>query len=81
MDESRRDLLKRAGYAALGAGCALPLLGAAGRVMEHGHGGGAATGPQLAMVIDVQKCLKTPGLMEACSTVPLDCNYSVLSTL
>ena len=67
MDESRRDFLKRAGYTALGAGCALPLLGAAGRVMEHGHGGGAATGPQLAMVIDVQKCLDTPGLTEDCS--------------
>ena len=67
MDESRRDFLKRAGYTALGAGCALPLLGAADRIMEHGHGSGAATGSQLAMVIDVQKCLDTPGLMEVCS--------------
>jgi molybdopterin-containing oxidoreductase family iron-sulfur binding subunit len=67
MHESRRDFLKRAGYTALGAGCALPLLGAAGRVMESGHGGGAATDSQLGMVIDLQKCLDTPGLMEACS--------------
>ncbi len=67
MDEPRRDFLKKAGYTALGAGCALPLLGAAGRVMEHGHGAGAPAGSQWAMVIDVQKCLDDPKLMEACS--------------
>ena len=67
MDESRRDFLKRAGYTALGAGCTLPVLGVAGGMMGSGHGGGATTGTQLAMVIDVQKCLDTPGLMDDCA--------------
>ena len=66
MDEPRREFLKRAGYTALGAGCALPVLGVAGGMMGTGHGSEESTGPQLAMVIDVQKCLDTPGLMEAC---------------
>jgi molybdopterin-containing oxidoreductase family iron-sulfur binding subunit len=55
MGDTRRDFLKKIGYAALGAGCSFPLLGAAGRML--GHGSASAGGKQWGLVIDVQKCL------------------------
>jgi molybdopterin-containing oxidoreductase family iron-sulfur binding subunit len=58
MDQSRRSFLKRVGYAALGAGCAAPLFGAAGRALQEGLGAAAPGGKQWGLVIDVQKCLR-----------------------
>ena len=66
MDESRRSFLKKAGYLALGAGCSFPLLGAAARVLEQGRESEAPAGKQLAMVIDLKKCLRGE-VRRACS--------------
>ena len=59
MDESRRSFLKESGWAALGLGWGLPLLSSAckeGSAQVEAHGG-AVTGRQWAMVIDIEKCL------------------------
>ncbi len=53
MSECRRDFLRKAGTAAAGIGCGLPLLGAAWRIF----GDTTPEGKQLAMVIDLHKCL------------------------
>ena len=62
MDESRRTFLKRAGWAAVGAGCSFPLLGAAGKVVEGDAasetGLAAPAAKQFGLVIDIQKCLR-----------------------
>jgi Fe-S-cluster-containing dehydrogenase component len=52
MAESRRSFLKKFGAAAVGTGCTLPLLGAAGRALEEGLRGGAVGGRQWGLVID-----------------------------
>ena len=56
MHESRRSFLKRVGCVALGAGCAGPLFGAAGKAVEEGLGCGASGGKQWGLVIDIPKC-------------------------
>jgi Fe-S-cluster-containing dehydrogenase component len=72
MDESRRKFLKRVGVAAVGAGCAAPLLGAAGRALQEGGSSAASTasagpaGKQWGLVIDIQKCLR-PQVRDACA--------------
>jgi len=66
MDESRRSFLKNAGYLAVGAGCGFPLLGAAGRVLQEGHGAQQPAGTQWGMAIDVKKCLREE-VRRACS--------------
>ena len=55
MDENRRSFLKKAGSAALGAGCGLPLL-AAGCDAKHGSAAEEPSADQLTMVIDVDLC-------------------------
>jgi Fe-S-cluster-containing dehydrogenase component len=57
MDESRRSFLKRIGYVAMGAGCAAPLLGAAGRVLHEGLESATPPAKQWGLVIDIKKCL------------------------
>ena len=59
MNETRRGFLKKLGYAAAGAGCAFPLLAAAGRALEMGEDTTAPApgSKQWGMVIDIQKCL------------------------
>ena len=64
MDESRRSVLKKAGLAALGAGCSFPLLRAL--ASAGGHVAGTAGTKQWAMVVDVQKCLKDE-VRQACA--------------
>jgi molybdopterin-containing oxidoreductase family iron-sulfur binding subunit len=58
MDESRRSFLKKVGYAAAGAGCAFPLLGAAGTALQASRGTTGAATKQWGLVIDIQKCLR-----------------------
>ena len=55
MDENRRSFLKKAGSAALGAGCGLPLL-CTGCGARHGSIADDPYPDQLAMVIDVDLC-------------------------
>jgi len=79
MDETRRGFLKTLGLGALGAGAAIPIL----EVLRPGSGealaqvtgaataksGARATGRQLAMVVDVEKCLRDDvrkACVEAC---------------
>jgi molybdopterin-containing oxidoreductase family iron-sulfur binding subunit len=58
MDENRRTFLMRLGYAAAGAGCSLPLLGVIGKTRDGNPGQkAAAPAKQLALVIDLKKCL------------------------
>jgi molybdopterin-containing oxidoreductase family iron-sulfur binding subunit len=79
MDERRRDFLKKAGLAALGAGGAFPLLGAAGKIFEDSLAltatgkafedslaTAAPDSKQWGMVVDVQKCLQ-PEVLHACT--------------
>jgi len=68
MNESRREFLKKVGYAAAGAGCTFPLLAAAGSALkedEHAVESGSG-GTQWCMVVDIQKCL-SPEVCDACS--------------
>ncbi len=58
MDESRRNFLKKAGFVGLGAGCGFPLLGAAGKVLDHSLTSAGPGSKQWGMVVDVQKCLR-----------------------
>jgi Fe-S-cluster-containing dehydrogenase component len=55
MDECRRTFLKKVGYLALGASCASPLLGAAGKALQEGLET-TPDGKQWGLVIDVAKC-------------------------
>jgi molybdopterin-containing oxidoreductase family iron-sulfur binding subunit len=63
MDENRRSFLKKIGCAALGVGCGFPLLGTGCVGSRHesagadSHGGEPSTS-QMAMVVDIQKCLQ-----------------------
>ena len=66
MDERRRTFLKSAGYAALGAGCGLPLLHAAGRAFEQSLGAASPAARQWGLVIDLEKC-KSEAVRRACS--------------
>ena len=66
MAECRRTFLKRVGYAALGAGCGLPLAGAAGRVLEQRRGASAPAAKQWGLVIDLQKC-RSEAIRRACT--------------
>jgi len=63
MDENRRSFLKRAGSAALGLGCGLPLVGTG--CSSSSHGSGSEQPSQWAMVIDVEKCLNSE-VRDAC---------------
>jgi molybdopterin-containing oxidoreductase family iron-sulfur binding subunit len=55
---NRRDFLKIGGISSLGAiGGGFPLLSVAARVVEPAHGPSEAVSKQLAMVIDIRKCL------------------------
>ncbi|MBL7040318.1 MAG: 4Fe-4S dicluster domain-containing protein [Pirellulaceae bacterium] len=68
MNESRREFLKKVGYAAAGAGCTFPLLAAAGSALtedEHAVASGSG-GTQWCMVVDIQKCM-SPEVRDACS--------------
>ena len=65
MDHSRRDCLKKIGYAAAGVGCGLPLLGALGSAGKSDHGEQPDSSSQMAMVVDIEKCLQ-PGVAQAC---------------
>lgn len=60
MNESRREFLKKVGYAAAGAGCTFPLLAAAGSALtEGGHAVALGSGgTQWCMVVDIQRCMK-----------------------
>jgi Fe-S-cluster-containing dehydrogenase component len=68
MDETRRDFLKKAGYAGLGLGCGLPLCS----TLRASGESPAETGSykkQWAMVIDIKKCLQEDvrrACVEAC---------------
>ena len=62
MDKSRRSFLKKAGCTVLGLGGGFPLLGATAKAMDKG----AATTSQLAMVVDVKKCLQAD-VYKACA--------------
>lgn len=57
MDDRRRDFLKMAGLAALGFGSGFPLLRGAAAAKEIGHGSAKAASKQLAMVVDLKKCM------------------------
>ena len=58
MDETRRSFLKKAGCTVLGLGCGFPLLGTGCTgATSHAAHGEEPTESQLAMVIDIQKCL------------------------
>jgi len=66
MDENRRSFLKKAGSAALGVGCGVPLLGAAHSVVSRSAGDDeAGCLRQWAMVVDVPKCLQA-SVYKAC---------------
>ena len=69
MDENRRSFLKKAGCAALGLGCGLPLFGTAcSGSKQGGHEGGTSTS-QWGMIVDVRKCLRedvSSACIEAC---------------
>ena len=67
MDESRRRFLKDAGRAVLGVGCGFPLLEALPRTSSQETA--PVAGRQLALVVDVQKCLSDEvraACIEAC---------------
>ncbi len=69
MDESRRKFLKGAGCAALGLGGGLPLLRAAFAISAQHSAGTVQSSKQLAMIVDVQKCLREDvrrACIEAC---------------
>ena len=57
MDETRRSFLKKVGFAAVGAGCSLPLLGTAGRSIPEDVADAPPGTKQWGMVIDIKKCL------------------------
>lgn len=60
MDESRRNFLRKVGYAVAAAGGGFPLLAAASKVLEEAEETPPFDGPQpkqWGMVIDIQKCL------------------------
>ena len=57
MDETRRSFLKKVGYAAVGTGCALPLLGAADKALEEVLAQAPPGTKQWGLVIDIQMCL------------------------
>ncbi len=57
MDPDRRSFLKRAGRAALGAGCGFPLLGAGCSALRPAAAEASGAG-QWAMIVDVEKCLQ-----------------------
>ena len=59
MNETRRQFLKELGVAAAGVGFALPLLDSRHWVLRPAAPVAAATKKQWAMVIDVEKCLRT----------------------
>lgn len=72
-ERNRRQFLKEAGAAALGAGWVLPVLSGCetAEAVQHGTEVGAlqGTGRQLAMVVDVEKCRSEPvrrAVIEAC---------------
>jgi molybdopterin-containing oxidoreductase family iron-sulfur binding subunit len=65
MNENRRNFLKNAGRTALGIGCGFPLLSAGCGVLEEASGHGGAKDSQLAMIVDVEKCLD-PEVRDAC---------------
>ncbi len=70
MDKSRRRFLKDAGAAALGLGCGFPLLSTACTAMEEGSSQEGSSTSQLAMVIDIEKCLQEEvrrACVEACN--------------
>lgn len=58
MDENRRSFLKKAGCTALGLGCGLPLLSTGCSALKEDPDDEGSSQSQLAMVIDVRKCLK-----------------------
>ena len=58
MDETRRTFLKKAGYTGLGLGCGFPLLSTACNSLRDDLTNAGPSSNQLAMVIDVQKCLR-----------------------
>ena len=66
MDENRRSFLKKAGCTAVGLGCGFPLLSAGCSSLVQGSGHAEST-PQLAMIVDVEKCLKKE-VRDACAT-------------
>jgi molybdopterin-containing oxidoreductase family iron-sulfur binding subunit len=69
MDESRRRFLKDVGCAAIGVGCGFPLLDAVRRLPAQEHLAGAPPTSQLAMVVDLEKCLSEDvrrACVEAC---------------
>ena len=65
MDKKRRGFLKRAGSAMLGAGCGFPLLSAGCIGVKHDSEEETPSGSQMAMVVDIEKCLK-PEVRKAC---------------
>ena len=65
MNENRRSFLKKAGRTALGLGCGFPLLGAGCGTLNGPAAEEESSPSQLAMVIDVQKCLEEE-VFEAC---------------
>jgi molybdopterin-containing oxidoreductase family iron-sulfur binding subunit len=68
MDENRRSFLKRAG-AAMGLGCGFPLLNAACGASRAATGHGAPASRQMALVVDIRKCLRSEvrrACIEAC---------------
>lgn len=68
MDDTRRAFLKKAGAAAIGAGCALPLLGVAvrlGGAKPSGGGHASASAEQYAFVIDAR--IMTDSTRKACA--------------
>jgi len=58
MERSRRRFFTDAGAAALGLGYGLPLLAAGCSPFEESDSGADGSGRQLAMVVDVEKCLR-----------------------
>jgi Fe-S-cluster-containing dehydrogenase component len=58
MDQKRRSFLKNAGCAALGLGCGFPLLGLGCSASKEGSDSDGSSTSQLAMIVDVKKCLK-----------------------
>ena len=69
MNDNRRNFLKRIGYAAAGAWCALPLLGAVRSATQGDAKDASPTGKQLGLVIDIRRCLREEiraACVEAC---------------
>jgi molybdopterin-containing oxidoreductase family iron-sulfur binding subunit len=56
MDESRRNFLKVAGCAALGAAWGIPVIRAIGKAFESEPAPGVLTAKRWAMVVDIGKC-------------------------